>query len=284
MNKQFKSKSSLDYFGSTLIAVANAKQIKSDIITTTIAAIGTLMLILCVYYRKIFIPIIIFIPTIFGVLTSLALLYFIKGTISAISLSIGAVLLGVTIDYSLHILTHYKHNSDIKVLYKDITKPLIMSSTTTAVAFLCLLFVKSEALQDLGIFASASVVITSVFSLLIIPHLYKPKEGETVERKTVLDKMAGFSFERNKFLIFSSVIIIIVSFFTFDKVLFNNDISQLNYVPDDIRKAEKDLESSTNLTSKSLYLASYGNSADEVLAKNNELFAQLASDKRKIKF
>lgn len=283
LNKQFKSKSSLDYFGSTLIAVANAKQIKSDIITTTIAAIGTLMLILCVYYRKIFIPIIIFIPTIFGVLTALTLLYFIKGTISAISLSIGAVLLGVTIDYSLHILTHYKHNSDIKTLYKDITKPLIMSSTTTAVAFLCLLFVKSEALQDLGIFASASVVITSIFSLLIIPHLYKPKVGEIVERKTVLDKMAGFSFERNKFLIFSSVIIIVISFFTFNKVLFNNDISQLNFVPDAIRKAEKDLESSTNITSKSIYLASYGNSADEVLEKNNELFATLASDKKENK-
>lgn len=279
LNTKFKGKTKLDYFGSTLIAVANAEQIKSDIQTTVIVSMGALMLILCVYYRKIFIPIIIFIPTIFGVLASLALLYFVKGTISAISLSIGAVLLGVTIDYSLHILTHYKHNSDIKTLYKDITMPLIMSSTTTAVAFLCLLFVKSEALQDLGIFASSSVVMTSLFSLLIIPHLYTPKPGESIERKTVLDKMAGFAFERNKILVISSVVIIIVSLFTYPKVGFNNDISQLNYVPTEIKKAEKDLESSTSLTSKSLYVAVYGNSIDEVLQKNGRLYQDLTQEK-----
>lgn len=281
LNTEFKGNTKLDYFGSTLIAVANAEQIKSDIQTTVIVSMGALMLILCVYYRKLFIPIIIFIPTIFGVLASLALLYFVKGTISAISLSIGAVLLGVTIDYSLHILTHYKHNSDIKTLYKDITMPLIMSSTTTAVAFLCLLFVKSEALQDLGIFASSSVVITSLFSLLIIPHLYTPKPGESIERKTVLDKMAGFAFERNKILVISSIVIIIVSLFTYQKVGFNNDISQLNYVPSEIKKAEKDLESSTSLTSKSLYVAVYGNSIDEVLQKNERLYQDLTREKKK---
>ena len=279
LNRQFKGKTELDYFGSTLIAVANANQIKSDIQTTVIISMGALMLILCVYYRKIFIPIIIFIPTVFGVLASLALLYFLKGTISAISLSIGAVLLGVTVDYSLHILTHYKHNSDLKTLYKDITMPLIMSSTTTAVAFLCLLFVKSEALQDLGIFASSTVIITSLFSLLIIPHLYTPKKGETIERKTVLDKMAGFAFERNKILVISSIIIIIVSLFTYQKVGFNNDISQLNYVPSEIKKAEKDLETSTSLTSKSLYVAVYGNSIDEVLQKNRKLYQSLNQEK-----
>ena len=283
LNTLFKGKTKLDYFGSALIAVANANQIKSDIQTTLFISMGALMLILCVYYRKFFIPIIIFIPTIFGVLASLALLYFLKGTISAISLSIGAVLLGVTVDYSLHILTHYKHNSDIKTLYKDITMPLIMSSTTTAVAFLCLLFVKSEALQDLGIFASSSVIITSLFSLLIIPHLYTPKPGESLERKTVLDKMAGFAFERNKILVLSSIVIIIVSLFTYQKVGFNNDISQLNYVPNDIKKAEKDLESSTSLTSKSLYVAVYGNSIDEVLQKNRKLYQDLSQEKNENK-
>src|SRR5690606_32041761 len=117
----------------------------------------------------------------------------------------------------------------------------IMSSTTTAVAFLCLLFVKSEALQDLGIFAASSVIISSIFSLLLIPHLYKPKTA-TEPRKNFLDKFASISFEKNKFLIIASFLVIIISFFTFDKVSFTSDISQLNYIPDDIRAAEKSLE------------------------------------------
>ncbi|HEU0135740.1 MAG TPA: MMPL family transporter, partial [Flavobacterium sp.] len=276
LNKQFFPKNtSITYHGSALIAVANAKQIKNDIITTVVISMGLLMLILVLYYRKVLIPVIIFIPTIFGVAAALALLYFIKGTISAISLSIGAVLLGVTIDYSLHILTHYKHTRNLNALYKDVTMPLIMSSTTTAVAFLCLLFVKSEALQDLGIFAAASVVFSSLFSLLIIPHLYQTRS----QRKSIIDKMAKFPFENNKILLYTSIVIIIISLFTFDSVQFDNDISKLNFVPREIRESEKELETSTNLTSKSLYVVSYGNSVDQVLSQNNRLYADLSKVK-----
>jgi 1-acyl-sn-glycerol-3-phosphate acyltransferase len=277
-NEVNQGKVTIDYFGSSFIAVANAKQIKTDILTTILVSLGTLMLILIVFYRKLLIPVIIFIPTIFGVVTAIACLYFIRGTISAISLSVGAVLLGVTIDYSLHILTHYKNNNDLKTVYKDITMPLVMSSTTTAVAFLCLLFVNSEALKDLGIFAAISVVVSAFFSLLLIPHLYKPKNN-TIPKENVLDKLAAFSFENNKILIGITTVVIIISFFTFGKVSFNNNLSELNFIPDEIKKTEEKLEKRTNLTSKSIYLAAYGNSIEEAIQNNSKLFDKLSLEK-----
>ncbi|MCV9932261.1 1-acyl-sn-glycerol-3-phosphate acyltransferase [Flavobacterium sp. LS1R47] len=284
LNKQFKTKASVSYFGSALIAVANANQIKGDIVLTTTIAMITLMLILILFYRKVFIPLIIFLPTVFGALFAIAFLYFVKEKISAISLGIGSILLGITIDYSIHILTHYKHNSDVKTLYKDITMPVIMSSSTTAVAFLCLLFVKSDALNDLGIFAAVIVMASAFFSLLIVPHLYKPKENNFEHKKNVIDKLAHFSFHNNKFLIGFCVLITIVCCFTYNDVGFNNDLSQLNFVPKEIKAAEKKLEeSTTSLTSKTIYLASYGNSMEEVLQKNSQLFDALAKDKQQNK-
>ncbi|KIC03246.1 glycerol acyltransferase [Flavobacterium sp. JRM] len=284
LNKQFKTKASVSYFGSALIAVANANQIKSDIVLTTTIAMITLMLILILFYRKVFIPLIIFLPTVFGALFAVAFLYFVKERISAISLGIGSILLGITIDYSIHILTHYKHNSDVKTLYKDITMPVIMSSSTTAVAFLCLLFVKSDALNDLGIFAAVIVMASAFFSLLIVPHLYKPKENNFEHKKNVIDKLAHFSFHNNKFLIAFCVLITIICCFTYNDVGFNNDLSQLNFVPKEIKAAEKDLEeSTTSLTSKTIYLASYGNSMEDVLQKNSLLFNALAKEKQENK-
>jgi 1-acyl-sn-glycerol-3-phosphate acyltransferase len=283
LNQQYKTKTSISYFGSALIAVANANQIKSDIILTTSIAMFTLMLILILFYRKIFIPLIIFLPTVFGALFAVAFLYFVKETISAISLGIGSILLGITIDYSIHILTHYKHNSDVKTLYKDITMPVIMSSSTTAVAFLCLLFVKSDALNDLGIFAAVIVMASAIFSLLIVPHLYKPKENNFDHKKNVIDKLAHFSFHNNKFLIGFCVLITIVCCFTYNNVGFNNDLSQLNFVPKEIKAAEKDLEESTSLTSKTIYVAAYGNSMEEVLQNNNQLFSSLSKEKQQDK-
>jgi 1-acyl-sn-glycerol-3-phosphate acyltransferase len=280
LNAQFKHKAKVSYFGPALIAVANAKQIKGDIQFTTMIAMTSLMLILILFYRKIYIPLIIFLPTVFGAAFALAFLFFVKETISAISLGIGAILIGITIDYSLHIMTHSKHNSDIKTLYKDITKPLFMSSSTTALAFLCLLFVKSEALNDLGIFAAAIVMSSALFSLLIVPHLYKPKHDNFDHKKNVIDRMAGFSFHNNKWLIGSCVALIVICLFTFNNVGFNNDLSQLNYVPKDIQAAEKQLEKSSSLTSKTIYLAAYGNSMNEALQHNRKLFSDLAHQKQ----
>ncbi|WP_394774486.1 1-acyl-sn-glycerol-3-phosphate acyltransferase [Flavobacterium sp.] len=280
LNQKFKTKTSISYFGSALIAVANANQIKSDIILTTTIAMITLMLILILFYRKVWIPLIIFLPTVFGALFAVAFLYLVKEQISAISLGIGSILLGITIDYSIHILTHYKHNSDVKTLYKDITMPVIMSSSTTAVAFLCLLFVKSDALNDLGIFAAVIVMVTGIFSLLIVPHLYKPKENNFDHKKNVIDKLAHFSFHNNKYLIGFCVLITIICCFTYNNVGFNNDLSQLNFVPKEIKAAEKDLEESTSLTSKTIYVASYGKSMEEVLQNNSQLFADLSKEKQ----
>lgn len=278
LNASFNNKASVDYFGSSLIAVANAKQIKGDIIKTVVLSLSALMLILILFYRRVFIPIILFIPTIFGGIFAMACLYFLKETISAISLSVGAILLGVTIDYALHILTHYKDKTDIKALYKDITMPLIMSSSTTAAAFLCLLFVNSEALKDLGIFAAISVIASAIFSLILIPHLYQPKPQTARKRRNLIEMASGFAFEKNKVIFFSALAVIIVSFFTFNQVKFNNNLSDLNYVPQEIKDAEAKVEATTSLTSKSIYVAAYGNSEQEALENNSKLFNSLLKE------
>jgi 1-acyl-sn-glycerol-3-phosphate acyltransferase len=258
--------------GAALIAVANAEQIKRDILTTVALSFTALMLILILYYRKVYVPLLLFLPTAFGVLLAISVLYLVKDTLSAISLSIGAILLGVTVDYALHILSHYKTGGSIEELYKDITRPLIMSASTTAVAFLCLLFVGSEALKDLGIFAAVAVVASAVFSLVLIPHLYTPGKPKS---PGILDRLAHFSFEKSKPLIGLSLALILLSIFTFSKVGFNEDISQLNYIPEEIRNTEKILDSTSNLSAKSLYLVNYSVDKDSAIELSQNLAKHL---------
>ncbi len=274
LNEKYQDKTHVDYFGSALIAVANADRIKTDIITTVLISMGALMVILMLFYRRIFIPLIIFIPSLFGAVTALALLYFLKDSISAISISIGAILLGITIDYALHILTHYKSNADVTVLYKEITKPLLMSSSTTAVAFMCLFFVHSEALIDLGVFASITIMVSAFFSLLLVPHLYRP-ETERKPSNTIIDKTAKVSFHNHRPLQIISIVLIIISLFTFQNVRFDNDLSKLNYIPDALKASEQKLEASANSKSKSLYITAFGNREDEVVMQNEKVLQQL---------
>ena len=274
LNISFKEKVSSEYFGATIIAVENAQRIKKDIQVTISIALSVLLLILIVFYKKITIPIILFIPTLFAGLLAITILMLIRGKISAISLGIGSVLLGVTLDYSLHILTHIRNGNSIKNLHQEICKPILMSSLTTACAFLCLLFLQSEALQDLGIFASISVLGSSIFALLFIPLVYKKAETKK-HKKSVIDTVATYSFHQKKWSILSVVVILLISFFSYNKVSFNKDLSKLNYISSGVKKAESRINSLTNISNKSMYLATYGNTKNEALKANDSVFNEL---------
>ncbi len=280
LNKQFKGKTEISYFGSPVIAVANAQQIKKDIQNTVIISMTVLLLLLIYYFRNIFTPIIVFLPTVFSVLLALLILYFIKDKISAISLSVGAILIGITIDYALHILTHYKHNNNIEELYKEITKPIVLSSATTAVSFLCLVFVRSEALKDLGLFAAITVILSSVTALIIVPQLYKPKAKEKAVNTNFIDKIGSYPYEKNKSLIIICSVIIIACLFGFRHVGFNEDIGDLNYIPKDLKISEAKLEKLSDITSKSIYTISYGDSEEQALARNSQLSQFLEKEKK----
>lgn len=280
INKQFKGKTEISYFGSPVIAVANAKQIKKDIQNTVVISMTVLLILLIYYFRNFFTPIIVFLPTVFSVLLALLVLYFIKDKISAISLSVGAILIGITIDYALHILTHYKHNNNIEELYKEITQPIILSSATTAVSFLCLVFVRSEALKDLGLFAAITVILSSITALIIVPQLYKPKEKGEHLNTNFIDKIGSYPYEKNKPLIIGCSIIILACLFGFRHVGFNEDIGDLNYIPKELKISEAKLQKLSDITSKSIYTISYGDSEEDALSRNSELSSFLEKEKK----
>lgn len=279
LNTKFKGKTEISYFGSPVIAVANAQQIKKDIQNTVIISMTVLLILLIYYFRNFFTPLIVFLPTVFAVFISLMILYFIKDRVSAISLSIGAILIGITIDYALHILTHYKHNNHIEELYKDITQPIILSSATTAVSFLCLVFVRSEALKDLGLFAAITVFLSSILALILVPQLYHPKEKTEKENPNFIDRIGNYPYEKNKPLIIGCTLIIVACLFGFRHVGFNENIGDLNYIPDELKISEAKLEKLSDMTSKSIYTIAYGNSENDALERNSKLNRFLEKEK-----
>src|SRR5690606_9554410 len=246
LNTAFAGHANAEYFGATAMAVANAQQIKHDIRNTLAIALVALVVLFIYFYRKATIPLIILFPAAFGSLLGVAVLYWLKGTISAISIGIGSVLLGLTLDYSLHILSHYRGTGDVKRLFESTTKPLLMCAIFTAVDFLCLLFLPSDVLKDLGIFAAVSVLGAALFALIFIPQVYSPRQGIAVQQNTFIDAIARYDFSRNKWVLSAGMVLTLISLFTFQRVGFNDDLATLNYQPHYLKQAEQRLDSLTN--------------------------------------
>src|SRR5690606_35024629 len=175
------------------------------------------------------------------------------------------------------ILSHYRSTGDVRRLFRSTVKPLLICAVFTGADFLVLLFLKSDVLKDLGIFAACSVLGAAVFALLFIPQVYSPQNSIKIKQNTLIDKIATYDFSRNKYLLIFSVLLIILSLFTYPKVGFENDLNQLNFMPADLQKAENELDKLNDYTSKSIYIASYGNDLEEALASNSKLYQKLLS-------
>lgn len=265
------------YFGSPAMAVANARQIKSDINITVSIALLFLMLFISFYYRKFQTFLLVLLPGLFGALAALSVLALVRDSVSIISLGIGSILLGITIDYALHMMTHMKHEKDMRKVFKDLTFPTIICSLTSASAFLSLLFIGSTALQDLGIFAGISVFAASVFTMLVFPHILKgkgdkvekPKKENVVER--FVNAIAAYPYHEKKWSLLLVLGVTVLFSFTWRNYQFENDMLKLNYYPENLEAAEQKILDVSNLDYDDLYLATTANSLNEALGLNQML-------------
>ncbi len=268
-NSEFKTIKT-DYFGTPAISVSNIKQIKKDSLYTTIVALVLIFVGLIWYFKNLKTILLIFVPVLFGAGFALAFIYLYKGEISAIAVGTGSIVLGIAINYSLHYFTHLKHENSVVKVIADLTLPLTLGCVTTVGAFLCLNFMQSEALQDMGVFAAMSLIGAAFCCLIILPQLSKSYEKEKQKdlTNTWLDKLAGYAYHKNKALLIAVVVLTILFAFYYDKVGFETDMTKLSYVTPKLQDAEDKLDKITDYKLKSVFLIAQGATLEEALKIN----------------
>ena len=281
-NQQFTQINALSYGGS-IVSDGNSKQLKKDSFLTQVITIAFLILFIAFYFKKATAPLLTLIPVVYGALFSLAVLYFIKGSISVIAIATGSIVLGIAINYSLHVFNHHKHIKNIGQTIKDLAKPLTIGSLTTIFGFLCLNLAKSEMLRDLGNFAAFSLIGAAFCSLVFLPHFLKENkfENEDTHKYSWIDKIAALRLEKNKWLVF--LIIAVTLFFAFQihKISFESDMSGLSYMSAQTKIAEHKFNTISGAVAKSIYIVNEGATTQNALKnaeKTNQLLQQLQNN------
>ena len=205
-------------------------------------------------------------------------IYFLKGSISVIALGTGSVVLGIAVNYSLHVFNHYRHTRNIEELIRDLAMPMTVGSFTTIGGFLCLQFVESEMLKDLGLFAAFSLIGASLCSLIFLPHFIagkKEQAAHTANEFSWIDKIASLRPEYNKYLVI--IILGLTIFFAFwaGKVGFESDLQNMNFMSSRLKESEKKLNQINQYALQSVYLVTEGKTLDDALVNNEKLVKQI---------
>ena len=268
------------YFGATAVSVGNALQLRKDTMLTQGITVLFIIVFLGIYFRKKRAPFIILVPVLFGALFALAAIYFIKGQISVIALGTGSVVLGIAVNYSLHVFNHYRHTRNIHEVIRDLAMPMTVGSFTTIGGFLCLEFVESEMLKDLGLFAAFSLIGASLCSLIFLPHFIASKKEQSTHQAKIqqlswIDRMASLRPEYNKYLVIVILLLTIVFGYWSTKVGFESDLQKMNFMSPKLKASEKKLNEINQYALQSVYLVTEGKNLNEALINNEKLVTKI---------
>jgi 1-acyl-sn-glycerol-3-phosphate acyltransferase len=272
------------YFGAAAGFVDNALQLRRDTNLTLTITLVVLVVFLGLYFKKKTAPVIILIPVLFGGLFALACIYFIKDGLSVIALGTGSVVLGIAVNYSLHVFNHYRHTKSIEQVIKDLAQPLTIGSFTTIGGFFCLEFVQSELLKDLGLFAGFSLIGASFCSLVFLPQFITTKKEEQDHQAiqfSWIDKMASYNPEYNKFIVSGIFVLAIILGYIANYVTFESDIASMNYVSPRVLLAQNKLNRINKFALRSVYLVSEGKTLDQALVNDEKLTDTIEALKQK---
>ena len=278
-NKYKGNNIDISFFSISFIPVVNSIQIKQDLKLTLSFTIILILLILIVVFRSYFLPVLFVLPAVFGMIFSLALIYWFRGSISGIALGSGAIVFGIVIDYSFHFFSHQKHNKDNSKTIKELYKPLLFSAFTTIMAFYALTLTNSKVLNDFGWFAAFGLIGSLLFVLLVLPVISPiPK---------ISNKQHKFSFKiSNKLSKYLAIaILILTTFFLFkvDDVSFDSNIEHLNFFPEELKNAENNILDIDSENDKSILLFVEGENKEITKEKNLDLLLFLKTLKEKNK-
>ena len=176
--------------GAPVIAVTNADRIKKDSILAVGLAIIGILAVLWFSFKRLDYILWIAATLLFGALFALGLIGCIKDSLSVIVIGLGSVIVGIAANYPLHFLHSLRDTACNRESLAEMVVPLLVGNITTVSAFLCLLFLKAQAMHDLALFGSFMLAGTIIFSLIFLPVFAKAggkyqKEQVRVEEKPI---------------------------------------------------------------------------------------------------
>jgi predicted exporter len=270
----------VDFTGGPAIAVGNSSRIKKDSILA-IALSAVLIVLLLVYsFRSLRNILLIFLSVGWGVLFALGGMALFGDRVSIIVIGIASVIIGIAVNYPLHLIAHVGHQNDKRLAIREIVSPLVVGNITTVGAFLALVPLKSTALRDLGLFASLLLVGTIVFVLLYLPHYIAVRRTDERESRA-LDYLSRLSPERSKVFVGAVVAVtLVLGWFSF-RTGFDTDMSHINYMTDtqraDMKYFEDLMSRNESGSAKRVYVYSEGTTMDAALEANAAVATRIDS-------
>ncbi len=172
----------LEQAGVNRIAVASERRIRGELNVISVLSITVVCAIFLLVFRSLRHLLIAILTPLGGFVAALALTLWFSGPIHGITLGFGFVLIGIAIDYPIHLMNHHALSavgSDPRESIGRIRSSLLLSALTTTLAFAVLASSELPGLSAMGAFAAVGVPVSLAITLFSAPAFLRPSAAPT---------------------------------------------------------------------------------------------------------
>lgn len=264
--------------GSIAMSAGNSNRIKGDLVITMGVSLLLILvvLVLCLGFRSTLPALLL--PVLYGTAFAMSGMYWLKGSMSLLSLGLGTLVLGIALSYVLHVLVHHKYTNNPERMLKEQASPICLSCLTTIGAMLGLTFTHSDLLADFGIFAALALTGTTACTLVFLPHFLNERNSSCNDKAfRLLERMNSFPVDRKPAFLIAIAVVCVVCFFTSGRVKFDSDLRNIGYASKAYNRSMQHYNDKVSGGYSNVFYATSANDMDEAIRNTQVLDSLLDS-------
>ena len=234
--EQTKNKQNFSYFimSGHRHAIANKSLLQHDIfITILVASIGFFLLFAFFFrdWRAFFV----FLVPLIAMVCSVGLTITFFKEPSAIILGLGTTVIGIALDYGIHVFVASKHSgADRKQALINLRRPLIFSALTTLGVFWAFFFSGTPGYHQLAFASTCGIALSLLFAIVILPIIIPAGKMKSV----IEISLPKFSAKSAKNIIYIWLIFVISSVGLLFLIEFDLNIRNLDGIGEKLKQDE----------------------------------------------
>jgi predicted exporter len=161
----------LNMVGPPVFAVASRESVRRDANMLSIIATCFVIGIIYLFYRSLKLVLICAVPLLCALLISTSAIVLIFGSIHGITLAFGIVIIGVAIDYPIHLFSHIRVDEHPSEAMDRIWPTLRLGVLTTALGYVAMIFSNFGGLVQLAAFTVCGLITSAGVTRHVLPHI-----------------------------------------------------------------------------------------------------------------
>jgi len=254
------------------IAQQAKKEIQQEIKWLSVLATLFILSFLLWAFRNVYWVLLSFIPLMAATLISTVTVNVIFGSVEALTLALGVVLIGVTVDYPIHAFAAYRKN---RLFGMDAWPIIRLGGVTSLIGFLCLLLLDIKGIQQMGVFASIGILTALLITRLILWQLHQNESRKVLADDASNSTQAIASTTTFEWKLWLPLMFLIGWVLWMKPISWQDDLANLSPVPSKLLQQDGALRQQFKQTEASQFLVMQADSIEALLQQQEALHLSL---------